>query len=66
MNKKCNVCCTFNIGRDTERKDSNQLMLIVSRDWICLFKEPYLTKPRVGLEGEVRTCRQSRYEMGGP
>ena len=31
-------------------------MLNVSRDWISLFKEPYLTKPKVGLEGEVRTC----------
>ena len=56
-----------NIGRDTERTDSNQLMLIISRDWISLFKEPYLTKPKAVHEGEVRTCGQSRcYEMGRP
>ena len=45
-----------------KEKDSNQLLLIVSRDWISLFKERNLTKPKVGLEGEVRTCGQSRFE----
>lgn len=54
------------LGVILNEKDSNHLMLNLFRDWISLFKERNLTKPKVGLEGEVRTCGQSRcYEMGG-
>ena len=43
------------LGVILNKKDSNHLMLNLFRDWISLFKERNLTKPKVGLEGEVRT-----------